>query len=338
MTVENRGLRRQIESVHELGAASTNAVRDETPLRRFLALARGLVAFDRAVLWLEDDSDVGLSARAIYPEDSAWPDPHEAGANSLISRALRRSNTLIVADVSRDPRQQQSADPASWMLIPMMLNGKTIGVAQFVRSHSHPFSQSDARQLAVLVPQATIALENTRVRHMMHRYADMAVSDGLTGLLNHRRSQEILREELSRAMRYGRPLSILMMDVDFFKNFNDSFGHPQGDKLLQAIAKILRVTVRNVDHVGRYGGEEFIAILPETGHDDAFILAERIRTAVEAEPFATGTGSWVQKTVSIGVASYPDDSDSPDDLVLHADNALYEAKRTGKNRVLTAAK
>ncbi len=338
MTVDNRRLRRQIESLNELGNTSTSGVRDEMPLRRFLVLARGLVTFQSATLWLEDDSEIGISARAVYPESGHRPDAHEAGPGSLIARTIRRTTPLIVADASRDPRQQSLVEPASWMLIPMMLHGRAIGVAQFVRGQSMPFTQTDATQLAVLIPQATIAMESTRVRHMMHRYADMATSDGLTGLLNHRRCQEILRDELSRAMRYGRPLSIMMLDVDFFKQFNDSFGHPQGDKVLQAIARIVRSTVRAVDHVGRYGGEEFITILPETGPADAFVLAERIRSGVEAEAFSTGAGGWVQKTVSVGVASFPEDADSADELVLYADNALYEAKRTGKNRVLMAAR
>ena len=151
-----------------------------------------------------------------------------------------------------------------------------------------------------------------------------------------RRSREMLRDEMGRAVRYGRPLSVMMLDVDGFKQFNDQYGHPRGDILLQAIAEILKANVRSVDSAGRYGGEEFIIILPETARDDAFVLAERIRRAVETEPFPTGDGRSVQKTISIGVAAFPDDAQNAGDLLQHADAALYRAKRTGKNRVLTA--
>jgi diguanylate cyclase (GGDEF)-like protein len=127
-----------------------------------------------------------------------------------------------------------------------------------------------------------------------------------------------------------------MLDVDSFKAFNDTYGHPQGDNLLRSIASILQANVRSVDFLGRYGGEEFLIVLPETAKDDACRLAERIRGAVEEQAFVIVEGEAIRRTVSVGVASYPEDALNAGELVQRADEALYRAKRAGKNRVLWA--
>jgi diguanylate cyclase (GGDEF)-like protein len=273
---------------------------------------------------------------AFYPEGSNYLKTLPIEMDSLISRVGNRTSPLIVTEASQDPRTPEGSPEESWMLYPLRLHGSTMGVALFSRDTLHPFTRQDARRLAGLIPQAAIAFESVRLRQMIFRYSNMAVTDGLTGLLNHRRSQEVLREEFRRATRYCRPLSVLMLDVDGFKEFNDTYGHPQGDQVLAHIARLLRASVRSVDHVGRYGGEEFIIILPETTRENAFALAERIRSTVALEWFPAGNGEYVQKTVSIGVSAYPDDAVDPADLIQLADEALYRAKRSGKNRVLSA--
>jgi len=335
MTVENRDLARQLHAVEELGRAASTSASADVPLREFLRLSHEMVDFDAALVWVIDEDGVGCTACAAFPADALRPGL-QAGPDSLIVRAMRREAPLLLADASRDPRVPGPARSESWLLHPIALHGEAIGVAQLVRSAANPFTQRDVRRLAVLVPEAAIAFESSRVRYLMHRYADMAVTDGLTGLMNHRRAQEVLRKELERAARYARPLAVMMLDVDSFKQFNDRYGHPQGDALLREIAGILRRNVRAVDHVGRYGGEEFIVVLPETGRADALRLAERIRATVEAEPFSTGAGGTVRKTVSVGIASYPEDAADAGLLVQLADDALYRAKRSGRNRVLTA--
>lgn len=337
MTVENRMLAQQMWAVEALGRASTSGVRAALPLQRFLTLARELIAFDRAILWLLDETGTNLSAQAVYPKDDPLPDPAEAGPETPIASVFRNRAPRLLADARRrHPHPSPDSPPASWILYPILLDDQAIGVAQFVRSAHRPFTHPELRRLAALAPQAAIAFESVRLRYLMNRYENLATIDGLTGLLNHRHLQERLRKELERAARYHHTLSVLMLDVDGFKQFNDTFGHPQGDVLLQSIAEILRQNVRGADIVGRYGGEEFLIVLPETARDDAYVLAERIRAAVEAAWFPTGDGYAVNKTVSIGVASYPDDATTPDQLVQHADAALYRAKRSGKNRVLTA--
>ncbi len=161
----------------------------------------------------------------------------------------------------------------------------------------------------------------------------LSISDGLTGLFNHRHILHLLHDELERAGRTGGPLSLAMLDLDHFKSVNDTYGHQAGDRVLQQVGEILRATARDVDRLGRYGGEEFLAILPATDMDAAAIFVERVRTAVEQHVFMTGDDQeTVSMTISAGVATYPADGIfSRETLVRRADDALYAAKESGRN-------
>jgi diguanylate cyclase (GGDEF)-like protein len=162
---------------------------------------------------------------------------------------------------------------------------------------------------------------------------ELSVRDPLTGLYNHREFFRLLREEAPRSRRYRHPLSLLMIDIDYFKKINDTYGHPAGDRVLSAVAGIIRRELRQVDQVARYGGEEFAAILPETDESEAFALATRIRQAVAARPLAISETKGVELTISIGLAVFPDDATAEEGLVEKADHALYAAKAAGRNRV-----
>jgi len=156
----------------------------------------------------------------------------------------------------------------------------------------------------------------------------LATTDGLTGLKNHRTFKERLAEEFERATRYRHPLSLMLMDVDHFKSFNDTFGHPAGDRVLRQVADCIRHSTRTTDLVARYGGEEFVVMLPSTDRDDAVALAERVRETVES-------ADWEQRpiTVSVGVGTLTDAIPSQEDFVSLTDEALYHSKLTGRNRV-----
>ena len=152
---------------------------------------------------------------------------------------------------------------------------------------------------------------------------DLAVKDALTGLFNRRYFNELINIEVNRVKRSPAALSLLMLDIDNFKNYNDTEGHPAGDELLKGVAKVLKSSVRAVDMVCRYGGEEFIVILPQTDKSGAQIIAERIRVQV---------GLFFPTTISIGISTFPEDGKEIEQLVEKADNALYKAKQSGKNK------
>ena len=163
----------------------------------------------------------------------------------------------------------------------------------------------------------------------------VSISDGLTGLFNHRHIHGLLHEEFERADRTGERLTVAMFDLDRFKSVNDNYGHQSGDRVLEKFADILRETAREIDKLGRYGGEEFMTLLPDTGIEDGVVFVERVRNEVERRPFNIGKDEPLHMTISAGIATYPDPSiNDPETLVRLADEALYAAKTSGRNRVI----
>jgi diguanylate cyclase (GGDEF)-like protein len=184
-----------------------------------------------------------------------------------------------------------------------------------------------------LVAQSVIALDNAKLHRIVER---QALVDGLTGLSNRRHTEDVLQAELSRAERFGGPLSIVLGDLDDFKAVNDEYGHPVGDTVLRELAQVLTQTARDVDTAGRWGGEEFLLVLPGTDGPGAVRLAERIREYLSGRTLLTPEGVPVRVSASFGVAEH-EPGGARDELVAAADAALYEAKNGGKNRVELAA-
>jgi diguanylate cyclase (GGDEF)-like protein len=172
-----------------------------------------------------------------------------------------------------------------------------------------------------------------RLREQRAELERLSVTDSLTNLFNRRRLMELLTDEVRRCQRLKHPFAVIMVDVDRFKDYNDAYGHPAGDQVLVRVAAILKEAVREVDSVSRYGGEEFVVVMPEAGEAEAATLAERLRQRIADEPFAHR-----QVTISLGVAQYPLQGEAADALIAAADAALYEAKRSGRNRVSQAGR
>lgn len=199
---------------------------------------------------------------------------------------------------------------------------------------SRPINRDTTRGIITLVDEASNALQ---VAELYENARIMSVTDGLTGLTNHREFYTALRRELERARRYSHAVSLLMIDVDNFKEFNDRYGHMEGDRALQTIAGILKRCVRTSDIAARYGGEEFGIILPEATPVGAQILAERIKTEIASQNFLENGSRASQLTVSIGIYTSNDGIESEDLMVGHADEAAYLAKNAGKNQVVVKA-
>ena len=189
------------------------------------------------------------------------------------------------------------------------------------------------RALTVTLKNKNAALEN-----LNKAFQALAIRDQLTGLFNRRYFDEAINAEVARASRYRRDLSVIFIDVDFFKKYNDQYGHQHGDAVLKKISQIVKAGIREIDIASRYGGEEFVVILPETPKADAYTVAEKIRQVVEqTAASAVGSKNAVSITVSAGVASLGQDSMNAHQLIAKADQAVYEAKRTGRNAVRLAS-
>lgn len=213
---------------------------------------------------------------------------------------------------------------------PLMYKEKVLGVMLIGTFGRHQAEEQPL--IEYLANQIAITLDNALTHEKVER---LSIADGLTGLYNRRFLSKRLEEEYSKAIRYNTPLSLLVMDVDFFKRVNDTFGHQVGDNALISVARVLQQSVRESDLVGRYGGEEFVVLLPHTGLDKALTVAEKIRLAVSETP-VEGMGER-RLTISIGVAGFPDlKVANMEELVRKADEALYRAKEGGRNQVIKA--
>ncbi len=241
-------------------------------------------------------------------------------------------------EITTDEVSKKVKDPVCALLktkhfvtVPLKAKDKVIGVILVDNIFTKkPIDRDDIRILTLFANQAGLAIENS---HLYEKSVSLSHSDSLTNLINHGRFQYLLSKELKAAAKLKKQLSLIIIDIDNFKHFNDKLGHPAGDRVLTNIAKILKRTCRSSDIPARYGGEEFVVVLPDTNKESAWGLAERLRQAVEKFPFP---GENIQPngslTISLGLASFPEDGRNKQDLIARADKALYQAKKAGKNR------
>jgi diguanylate cyclase (GGDEF)-like protein len=220
-----------------------------------------------------------------------------------------------------------------------IVQGLNTGADDYIAKPYH-FQELEARVRAMLRIkrlQDELDQKNRELEVANRRLRKLSITDGLTELYNHRHVHELLRDEFERSRRTGEPLAVTMVDLDRFKAVNDSYGHPTGDVVLYETARILRETAREIDMVGRYGGEEFIVILPNTDEAEAARFAERVRRAVEGHLYRD-EATELRMTCSSGAASFPSgDVEKPEQLLKKADDALYVAKEAGRNRVVRAS-
>ena len=270
------------------------------------------------------------------PADSAEEDTWER--QGIISGAVRTGRAENVADVTQDRRYLEVLGTTrSEMVVPMVVREKVVGVIDIQSSVPGRFSADNVRRITTLANHAATAFENA---HLHAKVWEMAQRDRLTGLRNLRYFEDRLKEELDRASRYDSPFSLVMMDIDDFKHYNDSFGHPMGNVLLRTVSRAIASALREVDILVRYGGEEFVCLLPMTGQREAAEIAERIRRKVlEANSEIPHASEQPRGCVSIslGVSSFLTDVRERDRLLEVADERMYMAKRAGKNRVCSPA-
>jgi len=216
------------------------------------------------------------------------------------------------------------------LCLPLVSHTRRIGLLYLYRHDQDDFQPDETELLSTLSHIAAGALENAQ----LHEHTlSLAATDALTGLHNRRALNERLDEEIQRTRRFGQSFSLLLLDIDFFKKINDTYGHSFGDSVLQALARLLRMQMREVDFAARYGGEEFVMLLPATDAPGARLVAERVRETIAENAFILPDGASVSVTVSIGVATFPEGADSAALLIACADHALYTAKHSGRNRV-----
>jgi diguanylate cyclase (GGDEF)-like protein len=317
---------RQLEQLYDISrelAATLDRGRiaQEVVIRaiELLDARKGLLAlFDEAGGTLESAATFGFEEREEpfhWPVEAPW-----------LARTWQAEGAALL-DAGELPGELAAG---SGLLAPIRYQDRTFGVVAVLdheaRRQVDAFDLEEAGPLlANLASLAATAMENARLY-------ELATVDGLTRLFIRRHFEQRLAEELRRAERYGLTLSLLIMDIDHFKRFNDTYGHQLGDEVLRLVARTVRASIRDLDVPGRFGGEELLVLLPETDAAGALAMAERVRSAIEAAGLLGPAGEPLSVTVSVGVATWPQDAGSADGLIEAADKALYRAKAAGRNR------
>ena len=297
-------------------------------------IAAELMQAERGSLMVLDESTGSLTIKAavgmrIDPDDEPIP-------GSRVARIiLERGKPAVVTDVERTGLPSVAGErgykTTSFLSSPILPEGRGIAVINFTdKASGAEFSKSDLEMLEGIVPQIAVAIDRATLKERAGEFQTLSVTDPLTGLLNRRYMDERMTEEVKRSNRHGYPMSFVMLDVDHFKSYNDEFGHPAGDEALKLVGEVIRDTLRGADVAARYGGEEFAILLPQTTSEEAAVISERLRSNVESKHFPHS-----QITVSIGVASCTSELCHQESLMNAADKALYDAKRSGRNRVET---
>jgi two-component system, cell cycle response regulator len=318
----------------EIGRVARGLVRFDETFASVMALVARVVEFDvGAMAFVErDDVDVELllnrrATPAVVDEAKARLLEAVSAARGGVEAARVRARLLASPSTGHSAEEESLGAFASF---PVETNNRLAGMLVVTGRAVGRMTPETRAFLGQVANQAHIVLENSR---LFERVRNLAIRDSLTDLFNHRHVLDLVQHEYERVGRYQSAFSTLMIDVDHFKLINDQYGHPAGDGVLREMAQALRETMRGVDALGRYGGEEFVAVLPHTGADEARQTAERIRHHVQRRTFHAGTAE-VQLSVSVGVATCPGPGiDSADSLLREADKALYRAKEAGRNRV-----
>jgi len=248
---------------------------------------------------------------------------------------------LLVPNVAKDPRFASRFDDASpfhtasILCVPLTFKGLMLGVIELVNGEGDGvFAEEDLRILGTVAEFSAIAIENAR---NFHKVEELTVLDDHTGLFNSRHLKRQLESEVVRATRFGHPVSLIFFDLDHFKQVNDKHGHQAGSRVLHEVGKLLLKTLRSTDVPVRYGGDEFVILMPETSKDQAIAAARRIGGEIAATAFlADGKFGPLRLTASIGVAAFPDDAPEPEGLLKRADEAMYQVKAQCRGGVLGA--
>jgi diguanylate cyclase (GGDEF)-like protein len=301
---------------------------------RLVEISAEILKAERSSLLLFDEKNDSFVVKAATGARADIIKKETVGVGERVaSGVLRQGKPAVVADVNKIALRAAPAEwnykTASFISYPIMVGTRKIGVLNATdRADGETYGENDLELLNAIAPQLGVLIDRVTLKHMAGEFEQLSVTDALTGLLNRRYLEERLTEEIKRSNRHGFPMSFMMIDVDYFKPYNDAFGHAEGDKALKLVAHSLKESLRGADVAARYGGEEFSILLPQTTPDEAKIIGERVREKVETTEFPHR-----KVTVSIGIASCSHLICTPHDIITAADKALYEAKRKGRNNV-----
>lgn len=331
---------REISMLLQLNQVMNSTLEVGVMFDRTLNLLRDFLGSSNLVLFLYQTETEELTARKVVGDEAI----KYAGAAFKLSEgvtgvAAQSKELLYVADIGKEERylhyKSTSRDQGSLVSAPIIAKERLLGVLNLHKPEIAAFNETDLQLIRATTNQLAVAIENSQLYEKTRLLSN---TDELTKIPNRRYFQTILRREFAHAQRFNSPFSVILIDIDHFKHYNDTFGHLNGDLTLTRVATILLQNTRGIDLVARFGGEEFIILLSNTDKEGAYLVAEKLRNAVAAEEFHLTGDSDAQPpekvSISLGIAAYPIDSNGLETLVEKADRALYAAKAAGRNRTV----
>jgi diguanylate cyclase (GGDEF)-like protein/putative nucleotidyltransferase with HDIG domain len=331
-----RNREQELALINRLDTVITSSLNIREVYGAFIAELKEVIDVDWATIALIEGGELRFEVLSTEV-GSAWKAgekiPLEGTGTEWVSE---RKKALFEPDLAKNSRfwtgdTHLKQGIRSIVYLPLMVKGEAIGSLVVASSQPNAYTPGQVHLLESLASQIAMPVENSRLYAKAEQRARV---DELTGLFNRRHFDERLGEEIDRHSRYGGMLSLIFLDLDFFKAYNDKHGHLAGDKVLARVGQLIEKSIRNIDIAFRYGGDEFAVLIPQSGVDDAFVVAERVRTKIASEM----RRKTFSITTSIGLASWPSDGVTADELINAADKALYYTKQTGGNRTCLASK
>jgi diguanylate cyclase (GGDEF)-like protein len=342
--IADRGEHREAGEVavfHELGKALTSSLQLDQVLRTIMEKIDEFLRPDTWSLLLVDETKQELYFElAVGKGAQALKDVRVKMGQGIAGWVAQYDEAVIVPDVSQDTRffskvdEKTKEETRSIVAVPVRYRDHCLGVIELINCVGPDgFLQRDLALLEALADFAAIALENARHVKRIH---ELTITDDCTSLYNARHMDFILETEIYRSQRYGYEFSLVFIDLDHFKNVNDTHGHLVGSKLLAEVGQMMKMACRRIDFAFRYGGDEFVIVLPQASKENAFIVAKRLHRMIGETTWLASEGLKVRFTASVGVASYPTDAKSKVELLHLADEAMYVVKNSTRNGVAAA--
>lgn len=328
----------ELASMIEIGKALTSSLEVHAVLETIMKQVDRLIKPKAWSLLLLDEASSELSFEiAVSPVAEQLKGVTLKQGEGIAGWVAQHGIPLLIPDVREDSRfathfdERLSYKTRSIVAVPLKIHERVIGVIELINSYDElVFDDVDQSILTAIADFAAIALVNAR---NFDRINELVVTDDLTGLYNSRHFAQLIESEFLRAQRYQTELSLVFLDLDRLKSINDVHGHLVGSRMLSELGRLIGKNIRDCDRAARYGGDEFVIILPQTGKEQALNMAEKLLDLMRSTKFLSDDNQEVRLTASFGVATYPQDGDNKIDLVRAADIAMYDAKEAGRNCV-----
>jgi diguanylate cyclase (GGDEF)-like protein len=340
-----RELKRTVDELgmlNEIGKALTSSLDIGEVMHLILAKVSSLLKPRNWSVLLKDQVTGELSFKAaVGPGSEKLAALRIKPGEGIAGWVAQQNKPLLVEDVTKDARFAARFDEASLfhtksiLAVPLTIKGVVLGVIELVNGEGDgSFSREDLRIILTVAEFSAIAIENAQ---NFQKVQELTILDDHTGLFNSRHLRRTLESEVLRATRFGHPVSLVFFDLDKFKDINDQFGHQVGSNLLAEVGVLLKKTLRSTDVPVRYGGDEFVVLLPETSKDQGLECARRLRDELARTRFMAGEKFGpLTMSASFGIAAFPDDAKTPDQLLARADQAMYQVKASGRGGVAAA--